>query len=271
MAAGLDLNILVCRLSLSARQRLSFPTPAANRFRGALGFQLPEELFRPVSSIGPSGLRDRPRPFALRCHHLDGQELEAGAGFSLNLHLFTQDPAPFQTAFQGLDWLEVLEWKTGSVRLNLAPEVEKQQVSFSGAPAGPEKRQVLFVTPTELKPHTGPEPPPFPILLARACERISALRTFYGGGPLEFDFRELVNQAHAVHCTGGLLEWHRAQRHSTRSGQIHPLGGFTGWAAYEGALTPFLPWLEAAAWTGIGRQTVWGKGVMELLPAQPAS
>jgi hypothetical protein len=38
------------------------------------------------------------------------------------------------------------------------------------------------------------------------------------------------------------------------------LGGFTGWAEYEGELREFVPYLEAARWTGVGRQTVWGKG-----------
>ncbi|MGJ5817329.1 CRISPR system precrRNA processing endoribonuclease RAMP protein Cas6 [Paludibaculum fermentans] len=272
MAAGLDLEILACRLSLCARRPLFFPTPASNRFRGALGFQLPEELFRPVSAGGPSGLRDRPRPFTLRCHLLDGLELAEGAQFSLDLHLFTPDPAPFQNAFQSLEWLEVVEWTTVLHRLNLAPEGDKQHLSFGGPDAQAEKRQVLFITPTELKPHNGPQPPPFQILLARACERISALRSFYGSGPLDFDFRALLEQAAAVRCTGGALSWHDAQRRSGRSGQVHPLSGFTGFAEYEGALRPFLPWLEAAAWTGVGRQTVWGKGVMALqCPAVPAS
>jgi hypothetical protein len=29
---------------------------------------------------------------------------------------------------------------------------------------------------------------------------------------------------------------------------------------YEGELTPFLPFLRAGEWAGVGRQTVWGKG-----------
>jgi hypothetical protein len=41
---------------------------------------------------------------------------------------------------------------------------------------------------------------------------------------------------------------------------VHPLGGFTGSAEYEGDLAEFLPWLRAARWVGVGRQTVWGKG-----------
>jgi hypothetical protein len=38
------------------------------------------------------------------------------------------------------------------------------------------------------------------------------------------------------------------------------LGGFVGVAEYEGDLNEFFPYLEIARWTGVGRQTVWGKG-----------
>jgi hypothetical protein len=51
-------------------------------------------------------------------------------------------------------------------------------------------------------------------------------------------------------------------RRSGRTGQIHPLGGFVGEAEYEGDLTEFVPYLRAAHWTGVGRQTAWGKGAL---------
>ena len=40
------------------------------------------------------------------------------------------------------------------------------------------------------------------------------------------------------------------------------LGGFVGEAEYEGDLTEFVPYLRAAHWTGVGRQTAWGKGAL---------
>lgn len=51
-----------------------------------------------------------------------------------------------------------------------------------------------------------------------------------------------------------------AERISRKTGQRHPLSGFTGIAEYEGELTEFIPYLEIAGYTGVGRQTVWGKG-----------
>ena len=49
-------------------------------------------------------------------------------------------------------------------------------------------------------------------------------------------------------------------RVSRATGQRHPLGGFVGVAEYEGELNEFAPYLEVARFTGVGRQTVWGKG-----------
>ncbi|MFL6354423.1 MAG: CRISPR system precrRNA processing endoribonuclease RAMP protein Cas6 [Bryobacteraceae bacterium] len=49
-------------------------------------------------------------------------------------------------------------------------------------------------------------------------------------------------------------------RRSSRTGQVHPISGFTGKAEYEGDLTEFIPYIAAAKWTGVGRQTVWGNG-----------
>jgi CRISPR-associated endoribonuclease Cas6 len=54
------------------------------------------------------------------------------------------------------------------------------------------------------------------------------------------------------------------ERRSSRTGQTHPIGGFTGFAEYEGELSEFVPYLQAAKWTGVGRQTVWGKGELEI-------
>ena len=56
------------------------------------------------------------------------------------------------------------------------------------------------------------------------------------------------------------------ERRSSRTGaQIHSIGGFVGEAEYEGELGKFIPYLKAASWTGVGRQTVWGKGEVRIV------
>jgi hypothetical protein len=114
-----------------------------------------------------------------------------------------------------------------------------------------------FVTPTELK---GAEHPEFGILLARIRDRISTLRELYGDGPLGIDFKAFGERASCIATARCELLPVAAERISRATGQRHSLGGFTGVAEYEGDLAEFLPYLEIARWTGVGRQTVWGKG-----------
>jgi len=60
--------------------------------------------------------------------------------------------------------------------------------------------------------------------------------------------------------TGSSIRVVEAARRSSRTGQRHPIGGFVGSASYSGPLAEFVPWLHAAVFTGVGRQTTWGKG-----------
>jgi hypothetical protein len=120
---------------------------------------------------------------------------------------------------------------------------------------------VEFLAPTELKHEGRPvEQPEFAVLFARIRDRVSALRALYGAGPLDIDFAGMGARAAEVRMTGCELRPVEAERRSSRTGQRHPIGGFVGTAVYEGVLGEFLPFLEAARWTGVGRQAVWGKG-----------
>jgi CRISPR-associated endoribonuclease Cas6 len=140
-------------------------------------------------------------------------------------------------------------------------------VELSLAPA--EERvahlRVRFVTPTELK--SGQQiasTPEFGILAARVRDRISTLRELYGGGALGIDFRAFGERASAVRMTRCEIRSVDVRRRSSRTGQVHPIGGFIGEADYEGDLAEFMPYLKAAKWTGVGRQTVWGKGEIDV-------
>jgi len=152
--------------------------------------------------------------------------------------------------------------------------VDQQPVRLSLEPEpGPVSRVLVrFVTPTELK--HGQEVarrPEFGILLARIRDRVSTLRALYGVGPLPVDFKAFGERAAAVHMIRCDVRQLEAERVSARTGQRHPLGGFVGEAEYEGDLREFLPYLRAAYWTGVGRHTVWGQGVIEVTDASPGS
>ncbi|MGH9667586.1 MAG: CRISPR system precrRNA processing endoribonuclease RAMP protein Cas6, partial [Bryobacteraceae bacterium] len=139
------------------------------------------------------------------------------------------------------------------------------ELSLDPPPRPIERLTVRFVTPTELK--SGQKlagHPEFGVLAARIRDRLSTLRELYDEGPLPIDFRAFGERAARIQMTRCALGHVDILRRSSRTGQTHPIGGFTGEADYEGDLTEFVPYLEAARWTGVGRQTVWGKGEIEV-------
>jgi hypothetical protein len=248
-------------------------------------------LFEPTATApGPSGLADWPRPFVFRAIHLDGQTFLPGQPFHFDLNLFDINSpaiAYFILAFAQLarDGLGPARGKvelTTVSRLNqdgdpytliyenglLDIQSNFPPLSLDLAPASePVSRlRVKFLTPTELK--SGRQiaaRPDFVMLATRTRDRLSTLRNLYGAGALTLDFREFGERALSVKMTHCAIANVDIQRRSTRTGQTHSIGGFIGEAEYEGDLREFLPFLKAAQWTGVGRQTVWGKGQIAVL------
>jgi hypothetical protein len=276
------------RFHFRALDRVHFPQgKSANVVRGAFGTVLRDavppavyaRLFEPGTALGgaPSGLADWPRPFVFRVAHLDGLIVPEGDSFYLDAHVFDlHQPAlvHFRAALsrlaekglgpgRGRAELERTEqldvegaaqavWETAMAPIVVALDAE------SGSTGHVTMR---FRTPTELKSAGGlADRPEFPILFGRLRDRVSTLRALYGAGPLDIDFKGLGERAAAVRIARCDLVWEQVKRKSGRTGQVHPIGGFTGEAEYEGKMAEFLPWLRAARWVGVGRQTVWGKG-----------
>lgn len=249
-------------------------------------------IFEPVAPAGegPSGLRDWPRPFVFRAAHLDGRIVEPGRGFHFDVHLFDlKDPSAvyFVLAFAELarEGIGPRRGRAALVRVDqldgagrpcaqiynghtfLARDLAPPVRLHLDRPVDPvSKVTVRFLTPTELKHgQVLAAKPEFPILVGRIRDRISTLRALYGAGPLELDFTGLSERAASVAMTSCSIDYTEAERKSARTGERHPLGGFVGQAVYEGALGEFMPWLKAAPWVGVGRQTVWGKGVIDVV------
>ncbi|OYW09826.1 MAG: hypothetical protein B7X34_05915 [Acidobacteriia bacterium 12-62-4] len=209
-------------------------TESANGYRGQLGNllyhhdrPLYDEFFSPSADTGPSGLHDRPRPFVLRPRAL---------------HIFSPPLVPRLAALLGSS---------------------PQFVTWPLDPLPARRLRVEFLTPTELK-HTGEtlRTPYFPALAARARDRVLSLLSFYQNEPTsQIDFAALAAQAEKVTETAREIRERPGEtRRSARNRNVHSLGGFTGWAEYAGPLDDLAPYLIAAQWTGVGRQTVWGKG-----------
>jgi CRISPR-associated endoribonuclease Cas6 len=259
-----DFSVYPLRLHFKAGRNLQVENgTAANLIRGQFGKILLREhpddyrqCFAPAQSAGagPSGFRDPPRPFVLRVAELEGIHIDAGARFVIGVNLFETRRPPIdlfrdvltRVACESLG-AATLESLEGTARLD-----------FSLHPAAKATRvRVHFRTATELK---GISRPDFGSLFSRIRDRVSGLRALYGEGPLDIDFRGMGDRAAEIAMTHCDLRHERSQRYSRTQGAAHSLGGFLGVAEYGGDLTEFLPYLEAARWTGVGRQTVWGKG-----------
>ena len=268
------------------------PGETANLFRGQLGkilrrgnLDLYARFFAPVRETGvPSGLHDPPRPFVLRVRHLEGATLK---NFHIGLNVFETNHPDLVPICQAIDDL-VHE----SLRAELCG-IEGQEIlrlplpaimpSSSGRGESPMRQRgattaterspghiplpkastcrITFLTPTELKNQEGPE---FAPLFARIRDRISTLRALYGQGPLEIDFKAIAQRAAAIRMTHCELYPVTSERTSHTTKQRHNLSGFIGFAEYEGDLAEFIPYLEIASYTGVGRQTVWGKGEIKV-------
>jgi hypothetical protein len=239
-------------------------------------------IFEPqaIHPNGPSGLADWPRPFIFRAWHLDSRTLPAGEDFHFDIHLFDlQLPVLyFAEAFKRLatkglgpgrarailtgieqrdtdDRVAASVWNGEKLLPLAAPSVAPLEAEPCDAVG------VRFVTPTELKcGNRSLDRPEFSVLFARIRDRLSTLRALYGPGPLEIDFRGMGERATRIQMTRCDLRAEHRLRRSSRTGQIHAWGGFTGEAEYQGDLAEFMPYLRVARWTGVGRQTVWGKG-----------
>lgn len=258
---------------------------SANLFRGALGSLLREsvchprcndvrecprradcpyaQIFRPSSPENPGGFIDAPRPFILRTRHLDGKFLSAGDDFHVDIHLFTEAHQIVDHFRAILAQFETVGFGPSRSRAILK-SVEQQptpHLPLGAVQPGIASLQVQFLTPTELKYRASVvREPHFSALWNNACDRLSVLSALYGQRLLLLDFRKLREAAQHVRLVHHELNHLTKFRRSTRTGQLHPLGGFIGTAHYEGTLSPFLPYLHAAQWTGVGRHTVWGKG-----------
>jgi hypothetical protein len=253
-------DLFALRFHCEASSPVHFPPgTTANLFRGQFGKILYRRdpvtyagLFAPVAEKGvPSGLHNPPRPFVLRVRHLDGAVVDQ---FHIGLNLFETNQPQIEAIREA-----IAELARESLRAELVRVEGREMLRLPVAGVRQAQRiRVRFLTPTELKNSVRPE---FGSLFSRVRDRIGTLRALYGSGPLAIDFEATGERAIAIKMTRCDIR-HVDVKRST--GQRHPLGGFIGVAEYEGDLHEFIPYLEIAGYTGVGRQTVWGKGEISI-------
>ena len=120
---------------------------------------------------------------------------------------------------------------------------------------------LAFLSPTHLKSNDQAiREPEFHHIFKRLRDRLNALSTFFGDGPLDVDFRGLGERSEKIKKVTGHFEWLNRARTSTKTGQRHELSGFVGEATYEGELEEFLPWLVMGELVHLGKHAPWGNG-----------
>jgi hypothetical protein len=284
----MNFRVLPAKVHFEARDEICLPAgDETNVFRGALGLALRNaccesgcpgvpacprasecpyaRFFEPRWPEGPSGYRNAPRPFILRWAGPCGGRLAPGTRFSASLNLFDVQAPPLrqlEDAFRNIAGCGI-----GPGRGKALFESIEQQPVLCLPLCGPEaagRVTIRFATPTELKSGgTVCSEPEFPVLIERLAERVGTLGRLYQDWPA-WDYRDLLDVSHSVRLLDWEWSYRNRYRRSSRTGLAHPLGGFTGTATYEGPIGIFLPLLEIAHWTGLGRQTVWGKGELRV-------
>ena len=134
-----------------------------------------------------------------------------------------------------------------------------------------------FLTPTTLKVGSTLEcdgaivrRPAFHHILKRLRDRVNALATFYGTGPLDLDFKALGEAAEKVETVDDQTHWVERSRFSRRRDVSHDLSGFSGRVSFRGELGPFLALLRLGEYVHVGKNAVFGNGwfVIEAPPPE---
>lgn len=216
---------------------------------------------------GPSGFRDPVRPIVIRAEGLDGVRFVDGQRVSFSIYNFAAElpvEGAVRRAFAVLGGAGI-----GEERRKLADVVvkaeEERRVRLD-ARAGVRRIRVRFLTPTELKSGGAVlQHPEFPVLFARARDRVSRLQEAFQGGGLQVDYQRLGDLSLDVECArADVADGRRIRAHNGETGRSYDLGGFTGEAEFAGVLDELVPFLEVCEWTGVGRQTVWGHGALQV-------
>jgi hypothetical protein len=268
--ASATFDVCALRFHFTACETIRFPADsAANLFRGLLGKIMRDldpdaysRFFAPSAAphTGPSGLQNPPRPFVLRTSRLDAATIAASETFHVGVNLFDTAPSSVALFERILSALlqEGLGPGRGRARLDAVEGSEPLHIPLApDSAASVSRMRVRFLTPTELK---GAVTPDFGVLISRIRDRASSLSALYGRGAFDIDFKAIGELASRVTMTRCELERIERTRISRGTGRTHSLGGFVGVAEYSGDIGGFIPYLEIARWTGVGRQTVWGKG-----------
>jgi len=154
--------------------------------------------------------------------------------------------------------------------LDLAAWIERRMQRL-----GPSRITVRFLTPTHLT-FEGQivKQPEFHHLFKRVRDRVNAMSSFYGDGPVDADFKGLGERAEKVRTVSARTEWVERFRTSSKTHQRHELSGFVGSCIYEFpnlesgiSNLELLKWLICGELLHVGKHSAWGNGWFNIVEA----
>lgn len=128
-----------------------------------------------------------------------------------------------------------------------------------------EKIKVIFLTPTKLKFNNKYcDNPSFEVLMESILRRVYFFLTFWCGTKIEYNFKELIENAKKIKMLRKNIKWLDFERYSTRQNTKMKLGGILGEVEYSGDLKIFYPYLKLCEYIHIGKNTTFGFGKIML-------
>jgi hypothetical protein len=105
----------------------------------------------------------------------------------------------------------------------------------------------------------------FPTLIRNITTRMTELTEGYGGSVNNAEIERLCEEAKHISLTTMATRYHKMERFSNKLNEKMDFSGIMGVLTFEGELTPYTPWLNAARLLHIGRNTTFGCGKIEII------
>ncbi len=292
MYAPPRLSILPLRVRLRLGAALPWPQrERGNTLRGAVGMALAAQactpgcagqltcsdwracayarVFRPQWSV-PGRQGFCPSPYLLRPPLDDDSGYGAGQEFDFELRLLGRAMEDAATVNRALASLRRVRDTPVEV-LNIEPGSVIQLENLAAGPAA-SSADVTFLTPTELKTRDETaDLPTFPLLIKHLTGRLADLCRSCGAAPWTADLgglRRLAEQAEITTWRGAKV---RSYRHSSASGQTHPVGGVIGTVRYSGMDPVLWPLLRMGEQIHVGHGAAWGHGWFTVQPIKEST
>jgi hypothetical protein len=144
--------------------------------------------------------------------------------------------------------------------------IRAEHINTRAAQLSPKQLSLRFLTPTRLTADRHlVKTPVFSIVIARLLERLDILNQEYGTSGASTPWKILRTLASQVSLGQDRTQWLEVHSGSRRTGTYTPISGFVGEATYVGNLAPFREWLLWGQSIQIGKDTVKGNGLFEVV------